>query len=163
MKLSGCLFGSVLTTALGILWKVLKFAVELAAKIVYYFGLYVPLIYLAYGGILCLAFGFNPFYPDVDGKLYIFGFALTFGCSVVITIRNVIVRPLRKYFTDSRVIEYDTKGKNTKHLPEAPRIYKSRVNPGIIVYEYDNRYDLYEQRGGGLELVKTEWKTKKGR
>lgn len=162
VRISGCLFGGVLTTALGIVWKILKVAIELVAKAIYYFGLYVPLAYLLYGLILYLIFDFNPFYPDIDGKLYIFGFALCLICAVIITVKNVFVRPLRNYFENSRVIEYNTKGKS-KNLPEAPRIYKSRVNPGVIVYEYENRYDLYKQSDGRLVLVKTEWKKGKGR
>ena len=76
--------------------------------------------------------------------------------------RHFMSGVVRNYFENSRVIEYNTKGKS-KNLPEAPRIYKSRVNPGVIVYEYENRYDLYEQSDGRLVLVKTEWKKGKGR
>ena len=45
-----------------------------------------------------------------------------------------------------------------RNMPEAPKIYKSRVNPGVIVYEYKNRYDLYEEHNDQLVLVSTEYK-----
>lgn len=35
------------------------------------------------------------------------------------------------------------------------------MSPGIIVYEYANRYDLYEKRGDALILVGREWKKDK--
>lgn len=161
VKLSGCLLGSALTGVLGVIWKILKFALEAAAKAVVYFGLYFPIAYLVYGFALFLAFDFPPFgVGSVDGRLYVFGFALSLAAAAVKTVRSAIVKPLKEYF-NSQVIEYDVSGHKGKNLPEAPRIYKSRVNPGVIVYEYGNRYDLYEEYDGGLVLVKTEWKTRK--
>lgn len=159
VKLSGCLLGSVLTGLLGAIWKILRFALEAAAKAIAYFGLYLPIAYLVYGLILFLVFDFAPFDTGtVDGKLYVFGFALSLAAAAVKTVRSAIISPVREHF-NSQVIEYDSSGKKSRNLPEAPKIYKSRVNPGVIVYEYGNRYDLYEEYDGGLVLVKTEWKT----
>ena len=154
--MTGCLFGGAVSAALGAAAKLLITGVRYAFKAVRTFGLYVPMIYLAYGGVLWLAFGFTLFEDSVDGKLYIFGFALSLGCSVVITVRKLIVKPLGEYFR-GEVIEYD-KERKSPHTPEAPKIYRSRVNRGVIVYEYAHRYDLYEKRGDGLALVATEWK-----
>ena len=159
VRVSGCLFGGVMTTALGIAWKVLKFVLEVIAKAIFYFGLYVPLGYLLYGLALFLIFGFDPFVMTVNGRLYFFGLALCFGCSLTITIRSLVIRPIKNYFNGRDVIEYGSAGKKPpRGAPEAPKIYKSRVNKGVIVYEYANRYDLYEEMDGGLVLVKTEWK-----
>ena len=111
---------------------------------------------LIFGGALYLAYGFNPFGGGVDGNLYIFGLCLSILGAVIITIRNVIIKPIQKYFVDGKVVEYT--GKRHRGAPEPPKIYKSRVNPGITVYEYENRYDLYEEIDGVLEKVSTEFK-----
>ena len=159
VKLTGCLFGGVLSGVLGVAVKVLLRILNYAAKVICTFGLYIPMAYLLYGAVLWFAFGFGLFEASVDGRLYIFGFALSVGCAVVITVRKLIVKPLKDYFR-GEVIEYDAK-RSSPHTPEAPKIYRSRVDRGIIAYEYANRYDLYEQRGNGLALVKTEWKKNK--
>ena len=158
VRLTGCLFGGVFSTVLGIVVKVLIRVLKLAAKAVCTFGLYIPMAYLLYGAVLYFAFGFTLFEASVDGRLYIFGFALSLGCAVVVTVRKLIVKPLRDYFR-GEVIEYDGK-RSSPRTPEAPKIYRSRER-GIIVYEYANRYDLYEERGDRLAFVKTEWKKNK--
>ena len=159
MKLTGCLFGGALSTLLGIVARVLWRVLKLAAKAMLTFGLYIPAAYLVYGAVLYFAFGFPLFEASVNGRLYAFGFALSLGCAVAVTVRKLIVKPLKDYFR-GEVIEYDAK-RSSPRTPEAPKIYRSRVDRGIIVYEYANRYDLYEQRGNGLALVKTEWKKNK--
>lgn len=155
--------GSTLTAILGFLLKGAKFVGEMLGKIIYYFGLYFPILYALYGVVLYFAFDFNPFTLDVNGKLFMFGFALSCVAMVIKTVKNLIVKPYKKHFQKSKVVEYGTEQKLSKHAPEAPTIYKSRVNPGIIVYEYDNRFDLYEETDDGLRLVDTEYKHKKGK
>ena len=163
MKLGGCFFGSTLTAVFGLFLKVAKFVGELLGKIIYYFGLYFPIVYALYGVVLYFVFDFNPFVLDVNGKLFMFGFALSVLAMVIKAVKNLIIRPYKKYFQRSSVVEYGTDQKLSKHAPEAPTIYKSKVNPGIIVYEYSNRFDLYEERDDGLVLVDTEFKEQKGR
>lgn len=132
-------------------------------KLIYYFGLYVPIVYLLYGLVLYYVFGFNGFSLSTDGKLFLFGFCLSLICAVILTVKNIIVRPYQKYFKKSDVVEYGKQQRLKKDAPEAPKIYKSRVNPGVIVYEYANRYDLYEQGDDGLIPVSTEYKSRKER
>ena len=152
-----------MTAIFGLFLKVAKFVGELLGKIIYYFGLYFPIVYSLYGVVLYFVFDFNPFVLDVNGKLFMFGFALSLLAMVIKAVKNLIIRPYKKYFQRSSVVEYGTNQKLSKHAPEAPTIYKSKVNPGIIVYEYSNRFDLYEERDDGLVLVDTEFKEQKGR
>lgn len=159
MKTAGCLLGGGVAAAFGLIRRIAVYAAVGAARAVRCFGLYIPLAYLAYGGVLYLVFGFELFVGGTDGGLYVFGFVLSLICSVIITVRNLVVKPLGEYFRGG-VIEYDGKAAG-KHTPEAPKIYRSRMSPGIIVYEYANRYDLYEKRGGALTLVGREWKKDK--
>lgn len=155
--------GTVLSGILHAFVRLIKIIIEVCASIIYYCGLYVPLAYLVYGGILYGVFDFPPFSKGTDGALYILGFALTLVCALMIAVKNLIIKPYDKHFRKSSVVEYGKNEKLSKHAPEAPKIYKSKVNRGVIVYEYENRYDLYEQRGDGLELVKTEYKYNKKR
>lgn len=158
MKAAGCL-GGVIVSAAKALAGFAVLALKTVLKAAYALGLYVPAAYLAYGAVLYLAFGFGLFERSVDGALYIFGFALCFGCSAVITVRRLAAKPLKDRFR-GEMAEYFRK-RQSKNAPEAPRIYRSRVNRGVTVYEYSDRYDLYEKRGKGLALVKTEWKKDK--
>lgn len=158
VKLTGCLFGGVFSAAVGVILKALIIAVKYAAKAVRTFGLYIPMAYLLYGAVLYFAFGFTLFETSVNGRLYIFGFALSLGCAVAVTVRRLIVKPLGDYFRGG-VIEYTGKRRG-KRTPEAPKIYRGRER-GIIIYEYADRYDLYEECAGGLRLVRTERKKDK--
>ena len=158
MKAAGCL-GGVIVSAAKAVAGFAAFALKPALKAAYALGLYVPAAYLAYGAVLYLAFGFGLFERSVDGALYIFGFVLSFGCSAVIACRRLRTKPLKDLL---RVAAEEYAGKRRiKNAPEVPRIYRSRVNRGVTVYEYADRYDLYEKRGKGLALVKTEWKKDK--
>lgn len=158
MKAAGRL-GGVIVSAAKAVAGFAAFALKTALKAAYALGLYVPAAYLAYGAALYLAFGFGLFERSVDGALYIFGFVLSFGCSAVIAFRRLRTKPLKDLL---RVAAEEYAGKRrSKNAPEVPRIYRSRVNRGVTVYEYVDRYDLYEKRGRGLALVKTEWKKDK--
>ena len=154
MKAAGCL-GGVIVSAAKALAGFAVLALKTVLKAACVFGLYVPAVYLAYGAVLYLAFGFGLVERSVDGALYIFGFVLCFGCSAVIAFRRLRTKPLKDLL---RVAAEEYAGKRrSKNALEVPRIYRSRVNRGVTVYEYV----LYEKRGRGLALVKTEWKKDK--
>ena len=162
--IKGAGIGAGIVAVLTIFWKVIKVIVEIVAKVIFYLGLWVPLLYLAYGGILKLIYkGFYLFSADTNSIIYLLGFILTIVISIIITIKNLIYKPFKIIFGRKKdVIEY--KGDKLKNdTPEAPKIYKSRVNEGVIVYEYKNRYDLYEEREDKLVLVANEFKDNKRR
>ena len=159
--IKGAGIGAGIIAIFTVFWKVIKFIAEVIAKLIIYLGLWAPLLYLAYGGILKLIYkDFYMFSLDTNSILYFVGLILCLGISVIITIKNLIVKPFKKIFSRKDVIKYDDNDerKLKKNMPEAPKIYKSRVNPGVIVYEYKNRYDLYEEHTGQLVLVSTEFK-----
>ncbi len=163
MGTGGCILGGTFSTVLSTVMKALGVVGEFLGKIIYYFALYFPIAYAIYGVVLHFAFDFNPFVQDVDGKLFMFGFALSCVAMVIQAVKNIIVNPCKKYFSKSRVVEYGKDQRLSKNAPEAPTIYKSKVNPGVIVYEYSNRYDLYEEFEDGLRLVSTEFKGRKSK
>ena len=163
VKIGGCFLGSTVTAILAVVLKGAKYVGEFVGKLIYYLGLYFPILYALYGVVLYFAFDFNPFVLDVNGKLFMFGFALSCLAMIIKAVKNLIIKPYRKHVKGTSVVEYGSDEKLSKHAPEAPTIYKSKVNPGIIVYEYNNRYDLYEEYEDGLRLVDTEYKEQKGR
>ena len=120
MKASGCILGLVAGRVFSVVWMVLELVFTVIAKIIIYFGLYFPILSLIFGGVLFLIFDFNPFGGGVDSNLYVFGLCLSFVCALVVTVRNIIIKPIQKYFIDSKVIEYT--GKRHKNAPEAPKI-----------------------------------------
>ncbi|MEG2273738.1 MAG: hypothetical protein RSC44_00240 [Clostridia bacterium] len=160
MKGAGFIFGTAISVVGRVLYQIFKGVIEALAKIMVYFGLYMPTLYLIYGGILQWLMDFMLFDLSVDSMLYIFGFTLSLVCAVIISVKNLIVKPYRKYFAKTDIIEYTNDKKLSKTAPEAPKIYNSKVNLGVVVYEYSNRYDLYEQYNDGLRLVNTEYKRK---
>lgn len=153
--------GAAFTTTLKIIFKGIRALVEILADVIFYFGLYVPILYLIYGAVLHGVFRFELFNLTTDSKLFIFGFAICIAASLLISVKNLIVKPYKRFFKKTHIIEYKNDKKLARDVPEAPKIYKSKVNPGVIVYEYSNRYDLYEEIDGGLEKVETEYKTRK--
>ena len=159
--IKGAGIGAGIVAILTFFWKVIKFVAEVIAKLIIYLGLWAPLLYLAYGGILMLIYkDFHMFSMDTNSIIYFVGLILCLIISVIITIKNLIVKPFKKIFSRKDVIQYGDKDerKLKRNMPEAPKIYNSRVNPGVIVYEYKNRYDLYEEHDNQLFLVATEYK-----
>lgn len=60
-----------------------------------FFGLWPAVIYALFGLILYLVFSFSPFDESLNAKLYLGGFMATVVCAVIITGRNLIVRPVK--------------------------------------------------------------------
>lgn len=152
--------GAALPNAIKAITSALEAVVTFILKLIVYLGLYIPLAYLLYGGIIWLTLDVELFDLSVNSSLYLVGLGLSILASIVLTIRSGIGRIIKMKESKS-VVQYQ--GKKSRSAPEAPKIYHSRVNRGIIVYEYENRFDLYEKDGGRLVFVGTEYKSKKGK
>lgn len=125
-------------------------------SVLLFFGLYVPFLHLVFGGALWLFAGINPFDLSVNSQLYIFGLTLCFADSVIITVRNLLFKPIRSMFELVTAVKYKSEGRSYK--PESPKIYRSKANPDLIVYEYSDRYELFREHNGRLLQVRTEGK-----
>lgn len=157
---TGCLLGAAIPNILRAVYKAVSAVLALIFKIIAYFGLYIPLLYLGYGGIMVLIFKIRLFDMSLYSSLYMIGLVLSVAAAVILTFRTGLGRFMR-YREQKNVVEY--RGARSRKAPEAPKIYKSKVNRGMIVYEYENRFDLYEQRGDRLIYAGTEYKRKRGR
>jgi len=90
--------GVAFATIFKLIFYIFSTAVKLIANIMVFFGLYMPFFYLIYGEMLLLFtdFTIETYTPELG--LYIFGLVLCCFCSVIITIRNLIVKPVKAIF-----------------------------------------------------------------
>lgn len=150
MSKSGCLLGFTGATILKTILYVLNWTIKLIASVLLFFGLYIPFIYLIYGGLLYLIAKVPIFNFSTNSQLYLLGLLLCIICSVIISVRNLIMKPLT-----SIVAFYDK-----KNTPEQPLVYRSNVMRDLIIYEYKDRYDVYRDINGRLSFIRTEAKRK---
>ncbi len=241
-------------TVIKLIFKLLAVIVKVLASLIVFFGLYIPLFYGVFGIILLVATDFTFGGTGTDQVLYYVGFGLCCVASVIISVRNLIVRPLsavfaplaeyreevkrarhgiRKdgdeeeatpqayrdprgydpryggqggyapygeqypdryagqpygdgyrphapYYEDPRSYEQppayrreerpqggympyreDDYGRNSRPyapIPERPLIYYSKRRPGVLVKEYSDRFELFEEADGTRRYIGTEYK-----
>lgn len=90
----GLVVGSILRSIV----EFLAFFFKVVFKILTFFGLWIPLIYAAFGWILYLALDFNPFKFDTLGTLYLCGGLACVVAAAIISVRNVIVKPAKSIY-----------------------------------------------------------------
>jgi hypothetical protein len=176
--------------------------IKLVANILVFFGLYIPFFYLIYGGALYLFAGFRfmPYTPEVG--LFFFGLALCALCAVIITVKNMLIKPLKAifgrnekeyeerhprprpyyatmrydggdYFPRPRPRIYPERSEQYGYLRidspreyidrfdafyEHPDVYRSEMNPDLIIYEYDDRFDVYRHNGDRLVFQESKYR-----
>lgn len=84
------------------IYKIVKLVLVLIANILFYFGLWIPAIYLLICGILMLTGGLNISVLNTNTILFYVGLGLTLIGSLIITIRNLIVKPIRQVLESNR-------------------------------------------------------------
>lgn len=152
MGKSGCLLGFAGGAAIKTIFRVINLVLRFLANVLLFFGLYIPFIYLIFGLLLKITLGLDLFnFADTNAQLYLLGMLLCIVCSVIISARNLITKPIASLlaFADKR------------NEPEKPLIYRSRVMPELTVYEYKDRYDLFREINGRLVFYRTEIKRKR--
>jgi hypothetical protein len=87
--------GVVFATVFKLIFYVVSTAIKLIANILVFFGLYIPFFYLIYGEMLLLFTDFVLVPYTSDLGLYIFGLVLSCFCSVIISVKNLIVKPIK--------------------------------------------------------------------
>ncbi len=135
----------------GILSALLRFVgylIKFLSTIMLYFGLYVPFFYLLYGLIIHLTLGVPLFNFSVNSQLYLLGLLLCLISSVIITVRNIVLEPIKSVLRHL----------DNRRAPEQPMIYRSEIMPDLVIYEYAMRYDVYRDVNGRLTYLRTESK-----
>lgn len=168
-----------------ILYWLLKAIVIILGDILIFFGLYIPGLYLLFGATLSRYLDFSMINPGTDRTLFFVGLGLCLVCAVIITIRNLIIKPFKTVFgnfkdkakkeivesrpklKDSKLKKDKDKPRRGKDIPEEkpqdiqyPLVYKSKIYPEITVYEYEDRFELFRDSDDelGKKYVKTEFK-----
>lgn len=76
--------------------KIAKILLHVIAYMLLYFGLWIPAIYMIICGILMLTGGLNISVLDTNTILFYIGLALTLIGSLIISVRNLIVKPIKQ-------------------------------------------------------------------
>ena len=155
-----------------ILYWILKAIVTLLGKILVFLGLYIPGLYLILGAILTKFSVFSFSVRDTRLNLFILGLILCVLCSLIIAIRNIVLKPfktaLHKFGEDAKKEFIDNRPKIKKPQTDKPRrheeyyplVYRSQIYPDITVHEYEDRFELFRDTPDGKKqkFYKTEYK-----
>ena len=87
---------------LKLVFKMLKTAIQVLSTLFIFLGLYIPLFYVFFGLILLATTDFTFGGTGPDQILYYIGLALSCVAAVIITIRNLLVRPISSLFESFR-------------------------------------------------------------
>lgn len=129
-------------------WRLTRFVCKWIATVIMYFGLYIPGLYLVYGIVLHFTLGVRLFDFSTDSQLYLLGMVLCLTASAIIAVRHLVIAPIKSVL----------KFRDRHAVPEQPLVYRSEVNPSLIIYEYDSRYDVYRIINGRLTFLRSEAK-----
>lgn len=88
----------IVWTVIKLFFKLLWVIVKILATLFLFFGLYIPLFYAVFGIVLLATTDFTLGVVGTDQILYYIGLGLCGVASVIISIRNLIVRPFSSIF-----------------------------------------------------------------
>lgn len=177
-KKSGCMAGSVIGSILRFFISGIQLLIKIIMQVLFYTGLWIPAIYILFGFILYWAFGFNPLDWHLEGQLYVSGLIACTLCSLVITIRNIIVKPAKSVYKGYKkpiwtrkksdgdevvVVKKQTADKVDVNIAEEiqkprPSIYYSTLEENTLIHEYDDRFEIYRIENNKARLERVEYK-----
>ncbi|MDD4315885.1 MAG: hypothetical protein PHC84_01850 [Clostridia bacterium] len=175
-KKNGCISGLALGSVLRFIVSTLELILKIVINLLVFFGLWLPLVYALFGLGLYLGFHFNPLDWTLEGQLYVSGFVTCVLCSLIITIRNLIVRPAKSVFYGFKTplwtrkkdenIELVEIKKTKKKMKEPfeekkiekPKIYYSAVESNTLIHEYTDRFEIYKIENNKARLESVEYK-----
>lgn len=140
--------------------KILDLIARFFAFIIVKLKLLLPAVYIAGGLILNAFLGFL----DVESNRILYNTGLILCCLISLTLLVKAVTkpftpkyPKRREIPHTRERERNDFGVNTEYY-EVPDIYEVNQNPNFLMYEYENRYELYRKSENGLKYVRTDFK-----
>lgn len=167
---------TLLVTGLVFLVKILfwlfRVIVRALGEIIVFFALYIPGLYLILGAILSKYAGFNITIDGLDRTLYLIGMVACFICSIIITVRKLVLTPIKTVFSgigkrtkkefDSRPEFREEEKRVSRSVSNNgyPLEYRSKLYPEIKVREWSDRFELYVDDGEGEKFYKVEYKNK---
>lgn len=84
------------------IYKIVCAVLYVLAHILVYFGLWIPAVYMIIAGILMLTGGLDITTININSIIFYIGLALTLIGSLIITIRHLIIKPIRQMLESER-------------------------------------------------------------
>ncbi|MGI6213854.1 MAG: hypothetical protein ACOYIQ_04830 [Christensenellales bacterium] len=221
--------------------RLIELIIKGITKLLVFFGLWVPLCYIGLGIFLTVKYDFALLSLDFWSTLYLAGLAASLICALIITLRNIFVKPfhekrekkkqlkqfkeiireenlkerefhLKRHrevtekeeelarrereltllhkklaqkkekqekrfrrqteneidfsYLDAKTagapaypspMPYPDTGEGARYF-EQPAIYKSAIDPSLLIHEYNDRFVVYREEGGRIKLQKVEYK-----
>ena len=138
MRLLG--FGIFMTALMKTIMKVLQVISLILLNLIVYFGLWIPLIYMIISGILMLTGGLDLTVMNSNTVIFYCGLSLCFVGSIIITIRHLIVTPIKEMMD---VSEARRKIKDKADLEREKKLYHSDPGKYFIKYEGQMPHDSH--------------------
>ncbi len=174
-KDSGCMSGTIIGSIVRFFLAGTQLLIKIILQIIIYLGLWIPGIYIIFGVVLYYTLSFNPLDLQLEGQLYFSGLAACILCSIVITVRNIIVKPISTIFQGSKTTMVSPKmpqeditpteplqARSTKYQHsyeiERPSIYYSILEQDALIHEYDDRFEIYKVEDNKARLERVEYK-----
>ncbi len=154
----------LLLGVLKLVYTIVKETIKVLARVIVYFGLYVPFFYFITGSVLVSMGYFSFDVIDIDSILFYVGLGMCLLCALVITIRST-GRNRISCVVDGTA-EHIRKAKN--ELPTRKQsedrvlsIYHSEDHPELLIEEYRDRFVVYYDDGvNDLQFLRVEQKVK---
>ena len=138
MKLLG--FGVFMTALMKTIIKVFQIVILVTLNLAVYFGLWIPIVYMIICGILMLTGGLDLTIMDTNTILFYCGLALCLAGSVVISIRHLLIIPIKEMIN---VSDAKNKIKDKQELDKKRKLYIANPAKYFIKYEGEMPHDSH--------------------
>ncbi len=166
-------------SAIKLLALFLELIIRIVANLLVFFGLWVPFLYSFMGLMLYLFLEFNPLDWTLEGQLYVAGLAASLVCSIIITVRNLVLKPAKsvfKGFKEPLWKKEKTQKKDELRSPKTerealqqghpapppndirPQIYYSALEENTLIHEYPDRFEIYRLENNHARIDRIEYK-----
>ncbi|MDR3186504.1 MAG: hypothetical protein LBU04_06870 [Christensenellaceae bacterium] len=122
---AGLFFGSLFR----LIFASLKIAFMFLFKIIILFGLWLPLVYAGFGLILYVSIGFNPFEGVLYKDVYVTGFSLCMVGAVIISVRNIFIKPFKGLRSNTKVSDKNAVTQNRRQAETLVPVVAPMQNP----------------------------------
>ncbi|NCA66912.1 MAG: hypothetical protein EOM87_02485 [Clostridia bacterium] len=134
-KTNGVLIGIAIVAVVKALMFIFKVSVKTISNVIVFLGLYIPLFYSVFALIIYSMFSLDFNTLNLELILLLSGLGLSFLCSAIIAIRNLIVKPFKSIFVSANSQEFPTYRREEQRYYErrratTPRYYDEEYNYG---------------------------------
>jgi len=141
--------------ALKLAYTIIKQFVKIMARVIVYFGLYIPFFYMIVGAVL-VGIGFFRFEViDVNSIMFYVGLSLCVLCSILITLRTYAQKPVSSVTEGIKDEIVSAKRERRKMRAPQPEvkddpilfIYHSVDQPELLIEEHEDKFVVYYDDG----------------